>query len=94
MFKRSRLSLLCILICCCLLVSAVPVQSSPQQQPSPRSYAVMPTTLSGGGYRLVEAAWRVNGATMAGKYRLESITAPTLTGNGCCCIYLPCVMWQ
>ena len=69
--QASRLSLLCILICCCLLVGTVPVQSSPQQQPSPRSYAVMPTTLSGGGYQLVEPAWRVNGAITAGKYRLE-----------------------
>jgi hypothetical protein len=36
--------------------------------------------------------WNVQGVSSGGDYRLENLNAPLLTGNGCCCTYLPCIL--
>lgn len=97
MFTHSRLNLLnllMILLCCCLLLGAVPVQSGDLPQPSPGGFIIVPPPLSGGDYRLMETTWRVTGAAAAGAYRLDSVDALRQTGNGCCCVLLPCVLKQ
>ena len=55
-------------------------------------YAVEKGTASGGGYYMTSLAWRANGTTSGGGYRLLGPASPTLTGNGCCCTYLPCAL--
>jgi len=44
--------------------------------------------LSGGHYHLTNAAWQVSSG---GGYFLMGPAKPQLTGNGCCCTFLPCV---
>ena len=41
---------------------------------------------------LTGLGWQANGTTGGGNYRLTGIFAPGLTGNGCCCTYLPCIL--
>jgi hypothetical protein len=48
-------------------------------------------TATGGSYHLTRLNWQVTGISSAGGYHLQGLHAPALTGNGCCCTYLPCV---
>ena len=50
------------------------------------------TASAGGGYHLTALTWQVTGSSGAGGYHLQSPYGPTLTGNGCCCTYLPCTV--
>jgi hypothetical protein len=58
-----------------------------------------PTMLSGGRYRLTNVtlsypqnnAWQESDLASGGGYHLQGLASPQLTGNGCCCMYLPCV---
>jgi hypothetical protein len=45
----------------------------------------------GGSYHLDGSTWHASGVLTGGKYQLSGPTDPTLTGNGCCCLYLPCL---
>lgn len=54
--------------------------------------AVMPGLAVGGRYQLTGLSWQANNTTGGGDYRLTGIFAPGLTGNGCCCTYLPCIL--
>lgn len=62
------------------------------------------TTLSAGRYRLTGVtlryipgdAWRESDLASGGGYHLQGLAGPppagpNLTGDGCCCMYLPCV---
>ena len=40
------------------------------------------------------SAWRVSGTASGGGYRLSEAAPSALTGSGCCCTYLPCVLRQ
>ena len=58
------------------------------------------TMLRGGRYQLTDVTFRdiqVNASqesnvASGGGYHLQGLARPRLTGNGCCCIYLPCVI--
>ena len=54
--------------------------------------AVMPGIAFGGRYQLAGLSWQANSTTGGGDYRLTGIFAPGLTGSGCCCTYLPCIL--
>jgi hypothetical protein len=58
----------------------------------PTWYTVERGTASGGGYHLTSLSWRVNGTAGGEGYRLLGPAAPASSENGCCCIYLPCVL--
>jgi hypothetical protein len=45
----------------------------------------------GSDLQLSAHTWKVQGVSSGGDYRLENLNAPLLTGNGCCCTYLPCI---
>ena len=45
-----------------------------------------------GHYRLASITWPVRGSASGGGYWLVPLSQPALTGSGCCCTYLPCVM--
>ena len=48
-------------------------------------------TAAGGGYQLTTVTWTAPVIAQGGSYTLLSPDTPTLTGNGCCCAYLPCL---
>ena len=57
------------------------------------------TTLRGGHYQLTNVSsdliqailWQESDLTSGGGYHLLTLANPQLTGDGCCCMYLPCV---
>jgi hypothetical protein len=57
-------------------------------------YAVERGTISGGGYRLTSLTWQVSGSATGGGYNLLQPASATLTGSGCCCTYLGCILRQ
>ena len=42
-------------------------------------------------YRLTRQTWQVSGISSGGGFHLVSLNAPALTGNDCCCTYLPLI---
>ncbi len=46
----------------------------------------------GDSYQVTGGVWQARRAASGGPYRLLDPAAPALTGNGCCCLFLPCVM--
>lgn len=74
-----------------LLVSTGASAYSGEYDP-PTWYTVEQGAASGGGYHLTGLTWRVSGAASGGGYRLLGPAAPALRGNGCCCLWLPCVV--
>jgi drug/metabolite transporter superfamily protein YnfA len=48
-------------------------------------------TATGGVYHLTTLTWQVSGSSGADGYRLQSYSQRDLTGNGCCCLFLPCI---
>jgi len=54
-------------------------------------YRIESTAISGGGYAITDYAIEILGTSTGGDYRLTQPSPPTLQGNGCCCLYLPCV---
>ncbi len=76
---KTRLVLLPALFALLLLVSA------------PLAWSTARSSALAGDYRLTCVNWRVSGIASGGDYRLASLSAPTLTGNGCCCTYLPLI---
>jgi hypothetical protein len=79
------------LVCVLLLASVMLAQANGGPDP-PTWYTVEQGTASGGGYYLTGLAWRASGTAGGGGYRLLEPASPTLTGNGCCCTYLPCML--
>ena len=57
-------------------------------------------TFSGGDYQLTDvilddhqdSASPVRDVASGGDYRLQVVASPRLTGSGCCCLFLPCVI--
>ncbi len=47
---------------------------------------------SGGNYRLTIMPMQMVGSSVGGAYMLLGPQAPASSENGCCCIYLPCVI--
>jgi hypothetical protein len=45
-----------------------------------------------GGFQISTFTWKVEGISLGGEYRLENLSTPLLTGSGCCCTYLPCII--
>ena len=85
MKKRIALLMLIALIATLLVSSA---SSAQPNQPG----AVTASTASGGRYHLAATTWQVNGTVSGSGFRLQGPASPALTGSGCCCTYLPCVM--
>lgn len=58
------------------------------------------TMLSGGRYQLTSAILgytqsntpQESEVASGGGYHLQGLGSPRLTGNGCCCLFLPCVV--
>jgi hypothetical protein len=55
------------------------------------AYAVEPGIASGGRYQLASLALPGTVAT-GGGYRLLGPATPVISGSGCCCTYLPCIV--
>jgi hypothetical protein len=99
MMRRYTFSIAVVALACVLLAGVVLAQSGGGSDP-PTWYtveqgpalSVVEGTASGGGYYLTSLAWRASGTASGGGYRLLGPASPTLTGNGCCCTYLPCVV--
>ncbi len=43
-------------------------------------------------YLLTPLVWRVRGSAAGEGYTLVASEGPALQGNGCCCVYLPCIL--
>lgn len=48
-------------------------------------------TAAGGGYQLTVVTWDTPVVAQGGGYTLFGPDTPVLTGNGCCCLFMPCV---
>ena len=79
------------LVCVLLLASVMLAQANGGPDP-PTWHTVEQGMASGGGYYLTSLVWQVSGTASSGGYRLLGLASPTLTGNGCCCTYLPCML--
>ena len=77
---------------CFLLLAGLLAGGARAQSTGP--YQVEGSTIFGEGYRLATTAWQVSGALGGGGYRLLAPASVELTGSGCCCTFLPCVMRQ
>lgn len=75
-----------------LLLGTVALAQSGGKADQSAWYTIEQGTASGGGYYLTGLAWRASGTAGGGGYRLLEPASPTLTGNGCCCTYLPCML--
>jgi hypothetical protein len=68
--------------------------------PSETANQLDPTILSGGHYQLTsvtlrdiqDSASQESAVASGGGYHLQVLEHPRLTGNGCCCVYLPCIL--
>ena len=104
MIPRWALSVAAILMVVALMVSVALARTGSETQVSPTNhYHLTGTlsqsdapTLSGGHYQVTDMtlrntqsnAWSASG----GRYHLQGPASPQLTGNGCCCTFLPCVL--
>ncbi len=77
-----------LVLCTLLLAGVVWVRADGGLRP-----VVQPGTATGGNYRLTGLG--EGGAIVAsgGHYRLQGGVQPMLTGSGCCCIFIPCLVW-
>ncbi len=85
-----RQMVIIVLVIASLLLSTVALAQSGPHKP-PLLYTVKAGTASGGHYHLSSMAWEVGGTAYGGGYHLQGLLRPTLRGNGCCCVYVPCV---
>ena len=99
---KTRTAIL-IAIVALLLVSSVAIARPDNRAPGTWSF-FKPASAAAQGYRLTSvtlrqpfdfaqgSAWRVSGTASGGGYRLSEAAPSALTGSGCCCTYLPCVL--
>ena len=91
MRRRIGILLLLLVVSLCLWSSAADVHVTHAAGQELATVAI----LSGGGYRLTVVAWQSPPVAQSERYIVLAPTVrpaeATLTGNGCCCIYLPCI---
>ena len=58
----------------------------------PASALTNPANNIGSSYTLNNLEWQLSGVSSDGGYFLFTPTEPALRGNGCCCLFLPCVV--
>ena len=94
--KSKRMFTLVIVACICLVALASIASAQPPSPLPSASAEGAGWTAAGGGYRLTSLAWpetiagaKTNVMASGGRYRL---LGPALSGNGCCCNFLPCVV--
>ena len=107
MIPRWTLIVAAILIVVALMAGAALARTGSETLASPTSHYHLTGTLiqsdsmllSGGHYQLIDvtlrnaqgSAGQANDLASGGGYHLEAPAGPQLTGNGCCCTFLPCV---
>ena len=89
---KTRIVVVVILVITLLLASWAIALARTSQHGDPISYQVETGSVTGKGYQLIYLTWQVNGALRGGGYSLLVPATPALTGSGCCCTYLPCVL--
>ena len=87
---RRQMVSIAIVVASLLLSTVVLAQSGPHKPPL--LYTVKAGTASGGNYHLSSLVWEMSGTAYGRGYRLLGLIRPMLRGNGCCCVYLPCVL--
>jgi hypothetical protein len=87
---KTRIIILLLLIVVPLMIASAALAQT-DRAPAASMYPVQPGSATGGAYHLDGSTWRASGVSTGGKYQLSGPTGPTLTGNGCCCLYLPCL---
>jgi hypothetical protein len=86
MKMRTTVSVVAIL----LLLLATAAQASSRNPTG--GVSVRTGVTSGGSYRLTSLAWQGSITARGGGYHLLVAYEPRLTGSGCCCTYLPCIV--
>jgi hypothetical protein len=79
--KRIVAILLCVVVGVSLLVSLAMVQPASAYQ----------DVAINGGYHLTPGRMLFVGESAGSGYHLLIPGSPSLRGNGCCCVHLPCV---
>jgi hypothetical protein len=92
MMRKYAFSIAATALVCVLLLVGVVLAQTGGASDLPTWYTVEQGTASGGSYYLTGLAWRASGTAGGGGYRLLEPASPTLTGSGCCCTYLPCML--
>ena len=87
---KTRIAVLAVVVALLLLGAVAPARSGGNGLTE--VVVIQPGVASGGGYRLSGLSWQISGTASGGGYRLLETSAPSLTGSGCCCSYLPCVL--
>jgi hypothetical protein len=92
--KRIALFLLIlILVGVAASLAARPMPaSSATSPPPPAGFSMEKTTLLGSRYQLSSLSWQISGQLSGASYTLSAPSAPSLTGNGCCCNFMPCML--
>jgi hypothetical protein len=87
---KTRIIILFLLIVVPMLLAVAALAQTDQGLASVMSQ-MQPRSATEGSYHLDGSTWHMSGASSGGKYQLVDPSSPTLTGNGCCCLYLPCL---
>jgi hypothetical protein len=88
---KTQIAIFLVALLVLLLVSSAALAKS-SEPVSTTLYSVQHATLAGGSFRLTSLCWEVSGIASGGGMRLIRADAPSLTGNGCCCAYLPLIL--
>jgi len=84
------LFILCLVV---MLAFLVPIGDKPVASSTETHWSLSGSSASlQPDLRLSALTWEVQGVSSGGEYRLEELGTPLLTGSGCCCVYLPCVL--
>ena len=83
-----------LLVLCTLLLAGTALVLAPWRAQADGGLrpVVQPGTAAGGDYRLTGLGEAGAIVASGGRYRLQGEVQPMLTGSGCCCIFLPCVI--
>ena len=88
---KTRISILLLLIAVSFLIAGTALAQTHSPQSS-SIYLLQSGSPSGGRYHLTSSVWQASGMSTGGHYQLVNPIGPMLTGNGCCCTYLPCTL--
>jgi hypothetical protein len=83
-----------LLVLCTLLLAGAALVQAPWRAEADGGVrpVVQPGIAAGGNYQLTGLDQSGTTVSSGGGYRLQGGVQPLLTGNGCCCTYVPCLI--
>ncbi len=87
---KTRILIL-IAVSAVLVVWGVALATAGASNPN-TAYTLPQAALAGTGYRMTSVTCQAIGAAEGGRYHLVGPASPRLTGNGCCCGFIPLIL--